>query len=164
MTARALFALALLAACVPEHEQLFDYPADAGTAEQALTGNVGADANPLTFWWYAGNPAELRPALECALERIRDATCLPVDVSLDSTRIALKTPMGPRTNCRVLMHEIAEHVLRRRNDHGGELPYVMTQQMLDSICAVQDCPCMRPESEPNPVESTQAPCLDPFEK
>lgn len=157
------------------------------TVSQPMIGVVGADPNPLTFWWYAGDGSQLRPALECALQRIRAATCLPVDVSLDahhwvrmktaaqmggregwttgqpdSTRIALKTPMGPQTNCRVLTHEIAEHTLRRRSDHAGEEPFILTEQLLESICSVQDCLCLNPETEENPVESTQAPCIDPF--
>lgn len=174
----ALFTTLLFACGVsdPRFEDL-----DAATVEQAYTGAVGTD-EPLTFWWYAGNPAELRPAIECALERIRTATCLPVDVSMDaahwvrqktdmgglvgqttgtwaSTRIALKTPMGPQTNCRVLVHEIAQHVLRRRNDHVGANLH-MDQALLDSVCSVQDCGCMNPESDDNPVESTALVCED----
>lgn len=151
----------------------------------AFTGHVGEDPNPLTFWWYAGNPSELRPALECALERIRAATCLPVDVSFDaahwvrqrppeqmggrldwvtgstwdSTRIALKTPMGPQTNCRWLVHAIGQHVLRRRNDHAGANLH-LDQALIDSICEVQDCGCSVPETDENPVESTQGECIE----
>lgn len=159
--------------------------------EQPIVGTVGADPNPLTFWWYAGNAAELRPALECALERIRAATCLPVDVSLDahhwvrqkapaamqgllgwttgtwnSTRIALKTPMGPQTNCRVLVHEIAQHVLQRRNNDGHVPPmFQLSAQLIENICAVQasrgiPCGCSNPESDDNPVESTQGECIE----
>src|SRR5688572_13535119 len=61
-----------------------DLPEPTGEANQELIGAVGSNPNPLTFWWYAGNGAELRPALECALTRIRNATCLPVDVSMDA--------------------------------------------------------------------------------
>lgn len=157
-----------------------------------MTGTVGSDPNPLTFWWYAGNAAELRPALECAIDRIRTATCLPVDVSLDahhwvrqkptedmggrlgwttgsswdSTRIALKTPMGPQTNCRVLVHEIAQHVLQRRNDAGHVPPsFQISEQLITNICAVQaslgyPCGCSNPETEDNPVESTQGECIE----
>lgn len=157
-----------------------------------MTGAVGSDPNPLTFWWYAGNAAELRPALECAIDRIRTATCLPVDVSLDahhwvrqkptedmggrlgwttgsswdSTRIALKTPMGPQTNCRVLVHEIAQHVLQRRNDAGHVQPsFQLSEQLITNVCAVQaslgyPCGCSNPETDNDPVESTQGECIE----
>lgn len=154
-----------------------------GELRQSFTGDVGADPNPLTFWWYAADPAEVRPAIECALERIRAATCLPVDISLDaahwvrqrtaesmggrlgwttgsswdSTRIALKTLMGPQTNCRVLVHEIAQHVLRQANDHAGAT-YRLDQPLIDSICEVQDCGCSVPETDDNPVDSTEGTC------
>jgi hypothetical protein len=176
-----LIAAMLVACAAPGPDPL-------GTAEQPMMGAPGASPNPLTFWWWAGDGAQLRPALECALQRIRAATCLPVDVSLDahhwvrqkppeamggrldwttgaswdSTRIALKAPMGPQSNCRVLTHAIAEHVLRRRNDHAGEEPFTLTAQLLESICTVRDCPCFVPETDANPVVSTQAACLDPF--
>jgi hypothetical protein len=163
-----------------------------GSLEQPMLGVVGSNPNPLTFWWYAGNGAELRPALECALERIRAATCLPVDVSLDahhwvrqkppedmggrigwttgsswgSVRIALKTPMGPQTNCRVLVHEIAQHLLQRRNDAGHVPPsFQISEQLITNICAVQaslgfPCGCSVPETDNDPVESTQGVCVD----
>lgn len=179
---RALAALLLAVGCAAGD------PAPIGATVQEYTGTVGLNPNPLTFWWHAGDPAQLRPALECALQRIRAATCLPVDVSFDahhwvrqkppeamggrigwttgnswlSTRIALKAPMGPQSNCRVLTHEIAEHVLRSRNDHAGEEPFILTAQLLESICSVRDCRCFVPETEANPILSTQAPCLDPF--
>lgn len=164
-------------------------PGPLGTSEQPLIGATGTNPNPLTFWWYAGDPAQLRPALECALERIRAATCLPVDVSLDAhhwvrqkppeamggrlgwttgeswdeTRIALKDPMGPQTNCRVLTHEIAQHVLQRRNNDGHVAPiYQLSAPLLERVCAIWPCGCMVPETEYNPVVSTQAACLDPF--
>jgi hypothetical protein len=174
-------ALMLCAACA------LNDPQPISTAEQAFVGSTRGDPNALTFWWWAGDGAQLRPALECAIERIRNATCLPVDVSFDahhwvrqkppesmggrlgwttgswgSTRIALKAPMGPQTNCRVLTHEIAEHVLRRRNDHAGDEQFVLTAQLLEAVCSVQDCRCFVPETQANPVASTQAACLDPF--
>lgn len=177
---RALLLLALASCALNEPEEL-------GSTAAELTGSVGASQNPLTFWWYAGNGAELRPALECALERIRAATCLPVDVSFDAhhwvrqkppelmggrlgwttgatwdeTRIALKTPMGPQTNCRVLVHEIAQHVLQRRNDDGHVPPaFQLSAPLLENICALWPCGCMVPESEDNPVESTQGACIE----
>src|ERR1044071_7040160 len=53
----------------------------------ALLGAAAPSPNPLTFWWYATAPERqdaARVTLECALGRIRAATCLPVDVSLDA--------------------------------------------------------------------------------
>lgn len=179
---RLLLAL-FLVACAPRESTPL------GTAKQRLVGDPGMSPNPLTFWWREGDGAQLRPALECALERIRAATCLPVDVSIDahhwvrqkpaadmggrlgwvtgeswdSTRIALKSPMGPLSNCRVLVHEIAQHVLQRRNDDGHVPPqFRLSRQLIENICAIHQCGCMVPESEDNPNESTQAPCLDPF--
>lgn len=179
---RLLLALFLVSCAARESTPL-------GTAGQRLVGEPGLSPNPLTFWWHAGDGAQLRPALECALERIRAATCLSVDVSIDAhhwvrhktpeemggrlgwttgdswdaTRIALKTPMGPQTSCRVLVHEIAQHVLQRRNDAGHVPPqFRLSQQLIENICAIHPCECMVPEAEDNPVDSTQAPCLDPF--
>ncbi len=110
-------------------------------AALALGAVVNPNTNPLTFWWYAGDPTVLRPALECALNRIRTATCLPLDVSLDAqhwirqktdaemggragwttgpwanTRIALKDSLQDYHWCPILTHEIV-HVLRRSNAH-----------------------------------------------
>jgi len=179
---RLLLAIAMLLwACAS------DIPDPIGSRDQALMGAVGTNANPLTFWWWAGEGAELSPALECALQRIRSATCLPLDVSFnahhwvrqkspeamagrngwttgadwDSTRIALKAPMGPQTNCRVLVHEIAQHVLRRRNDHAGAT-YRLDADLLEAICARWDCGCFVPETDDDPLASTQAACIDPF--
>lgn len=150
-------------------------------ATLAFTGERGADPNPLTFWWHAGDPQELRPALECALTRIRNATCLPVDVSFDAahwvrqkpaekmggrlgwttgsswatTNIALKTVMGPNTNCRVLTHEIAQHVLRRRNDDGHVEPkFQLSAELLADICSKHVCGCFNPETQDNPLPSS----------
>lgn len=119
-----------------------DADIDIGQVEQAYIGDVGANPNPLTFWWYAGDPTILRPAIECALERIRLATCLPIDVSLDSahwvrqrppedmtgsghtsgawssTRISLSTSLTTSQQCPVLVHEML-HTLRRSNSHPG---------------------------------------------
>jgi hypothetical protein len=161
-------------------------PLPLGSATAPLLGATAENPNPLTFWWWAGNGAELRPALECALERIRAATCLPVDVSFDAhhwvrqkppelmngrlgstngtfdeSRISLKAPMGPQTNCRVLVHEIAQHVLQRRNDDGHVAPaFQLSAPLLENICAIWPCGCMVPETEDNPVESTQGVCIE----
>lgn len=177
---RILILCSLLAAC-ELHE-----PIELDDTEQALLGDTAANPNTLTFWWWAGNGPELRPALECALERIRAATCLPVDVSFDAhhwvrqkppelmggrlgwttgtfdeSRIALKTPMGPQTNCRVLVHEIAQHVLQRRNDDGHvSPPFQLSAPLLENICSIWPCGCMVPETEDNPVESTQGVCIE----
>jgi hypothetical protein len=139
----------------------------------AFIGSVQSNPNPLTFWWYAGDPAILRPAIECALERIRAATCLPVDVSIDahhwvrqkalsgmvgqttgtswySTRIAiLDTVDDEDYACNIVTHEIAQHVLRRQNDHAGGYSnankYRLYEQVVTDICAVQSCACFNPE-------------------
>jgi hypothetical protein len=110
-------------------------------------GYTGTNPNPLTFWWWAGDGTVLRPALECALARIRVATCLPVDVSFDAyhwvrqkapeamgyqsgfanpgaypywseARVYLNNTLPPEATCPVLIHELF-HVLRRTNNHGG---------------------------------------------
>ncbi len=95
----------------------------------------------LTFWWHAGNPALLVPGLECAVRRIREATCLPLDVSLDANHwlrhkteaemggragwttgpwatasIAVKDTLQDYHQCPIITHEIV-HVLRRSNGH-----------------------------------------------
>lgn len=172
-------ACAALAGCYP-----YD---DLGTSEQPLVGAPGLSPNPLTFWWHAGDAQQLRPALECALTRIRNATCLPVDVSFDAhhwvrqkpaaemggrlgwttgssydeTRIALKTVMGPNTNCRVLTHEIAQHVLQRRNDDGHVSPLPqLSAELIERICVTQEargnpCGCFNPESEDNPIPAAE---------
>jgi dihydroxyacid dehydratase/phosphogluconate dehydratase len=119
---------------------------------------------------------ELQLATECALDRISAATCLPVDVSLspahwvrqkspeemngrigwttgnwDNTQIALKTSMSDETNCNVLIHEIGQHVLRRRNDDGHVGPaFGLTVALVEDICVVQEslgnqCNCFNPE-------------------
>jgi hypothetical protein len=142
----------------------------------AFIGDQG-NPNPLTFWWWKGNPQELRPALECALTRVRNATCLDVDVSFDAhhlvsqkagadmppgqvghtggsswydTRIDLQAQMGPNSNCRTLVHEIAQHVLRRSNSHVGA-PWRIDADLLTAICSVQDCKCFNPETTDNPI-------------
>ncbi len=88
-----------------------------------------------------GDPTVLRPAIECALTRVRSATCLPVDVSLDAlhlvrtktpeqignragwtvgpwdmARISLRSDLQSYHWCPILTHEII-HVLRRSNAH-----------------------------------------------
>lgn len=149
-----------------------------GELEQPMLGNIGTNPNPLTFWWWAGDGQQLRPALECALTRIRNATCLPIDVSIDahhwvrqkpaelmagrlgwttgaswsSTRIALQTEMGANTNCRVLTHEIAQHTLRNLNDAGHVAPmFQLSADLLEDICSKHDCGCFNPETEDSPL-------------
>lgn len=148
-----------------------------GTLTNAFTGNTGFNPNPLTFWWYAGDPTVLRPMLECALGRVRGATCLPVDVSMDAwhwvrqksaaampgyagktngtwdeTRISiLDTITNPGYGCNVLTHEIAQHVLRRSDTHAAGYAesnkYKITEQVVTDICARLDCGCFNPEEE-----------------
>lgn len=163
-----------LAGCYP-------YEPEAATRAQALVGTGGLNPNPLTFWWHAGDAQQLRPALECAITRIRNATCLPIDVSIDAhhwvrqkpaaemggrvgwttgtwdeARIALQTVMGPNTNCRVLTHEIAQHVLQRRNDDGHVAPLLrLSAELLERICTVHPCGCFNPESEDNPIAASE---------
>lgn len=110
----------------------------------AFTGNTGANPNELTWWWYAGDPTVLRPAIECALSRIRAATCLPVDVSLDAhqwvrqttpadlpsgsaaftsgpwsaTRTKVSIAVTAAQMCPVLIHEMV-HALRHDWGHSG---------------------------------------------
>lgn len=138
----------------------------------AFTGATGTNPNPLTFWWYAGDPAVLRPAIECALQRVRAATCLPVDVSFDAahwvrqrppedmsgrmgwttgtwaeTRVKLVDWADSQMACRLLVHEIS-HILRRSNQHvgeGGEGSTKLLEPNLVAICAVQNCQCFNPE-------------------
>ena len=136
-----------------------------------MTGDVGTNPNPLTFWWYAADPAVVRPVIECALERIRAATCLKVDVSFDawhwvrqkalggglaaqttgdswdSTRIALLTGIDGNYACNVLVHEVAQHVLRRSNTHvqPSGATAGLHEDLVTAICEVQDCPCFNPE-------------------
>jgi hypothetical protein len=111
--------------------------------QQALMGNIGANPNPLTFWWWDTDPTLLRPAIECALDRIRATTCMPADVSFDaahwvrhrspedmmgysgrttgswdSVRISLSTSLTSGQQCQVLLHEMV-HTLRRNNNHPG---------------------------------------------
>lgn len=134
-------------------------------------GGVGEDDNPLTFWWWDRDPAVLVPAMECALGAIRAATCLPADISFDahhwirmraaedmggrtglttgtwaSTRVAVLDTANTAHACRILKHEIAEHVLRRRNDHAvSSSNSKLTEALLTQVCAVQDCHCFNPE-------------------
>jgi hypothetical protein len=139
--------------------------------DQALTGVVGLNPNPLTFWWYGAENVRSLPTLECALGRIRAATCLPVDVSLDahhwfrfvepeaiagyagytsgtwaSTRIRVTTASDAAYACDVLVHEIGQHVLRRRNDHvGPATTRTLTESLVTDICSRHDCECFQPE-------------------
>lgn len=111
-----------------------------------LAASASAD-QPLTFWRY-GMPDQMRlqSALDCALARWRDATCLQMDVSYyaahwvrwaypadipagstavtsgaswSSMRIRLLFSFDDDTACQVLTHEIA-HILRRNNGHSDE--------------------------------------------
>jgi hypothetical protein len=136
-------------------------------------GAPGTNPNPLTFWWYSGDGTVLRPALECALERIRAASCLPVDVSFDAahwvsqrppetmggrmgwttgtswyaTRIKIVSTADADLTCRLLIHELS-HVLRRSNAHVGETGDGSTKLLepnLAAICTVQPCGCFNPE-------------------
>lgn len=145
-----------------------------GALALACFGFIGQDSanpNPLTFWWWDRDPAVLVPALECALERIRAATCLPVDISFDAhhwvrmrdqstmpgltgrttgswsgTRVAVLDTADAAQACRILVHEIGEHVLRQRNDHAVSASNsVLTPALVAAICAVQACACINPE-------------------
>jgi hypothetical protein len=138
-----------------------------------LTVAVPAAADqPLTFWMYGGGDRDkLTRALNCALARIIAATCMPVDVSYyaghwlrwyprgdmggrygwvtgaswDDTRIRIADDQDEAQDCDTLTHEIAQHVLRRRNDHLLPL-YGLHAAVLNSVCAVQGkCTCFTPE-------------------
>lgn len=139
---------------------------------------TGGSPNALSFWTYAGNDAILMPALEAALWRIRNATCLPVDVSLDAHFWVRQWPAEdmpegwtgwtvggggpPWTNSRIrvidtadvdhaeriIVHEIAEHILRRSNSHAtaaGQGSSTLTEALVTSICEVRVCGCFNPE-------------------
>ncbi len=161
------FAALLLASCV-SNPDLFP-PEDAGAdvvhhddsslEVEKFIGDVGGD-EPLTFWWYAGDPAWLQPIIECALPRIRAATCLPLDVSFDaahwirqdtpanmgqyggltsgtwtSARIKLRNTLSEDARCPVLIHEIF-HVLRRSDGHStedGSLSYTVTHIVAEPV-------------------------------
>ncbi len=181
---RALLAAVLLLGCsfTPDTEAVSgDDPLDlhcpggdvTGELEQQLVGVDSANPNPLTFWWYAGDEV-LGPAIECALQRVRAAACLPVDISMDAhhwirqrpvdqmggrmgwttgawdgTRIKLLEGMEAEENlnCRILVHELG-HILRRSNGHvgpGGEGSTKFLEPNLAAICAVQNCGCFNPE-------------------
>lgn len=125
-----------------------------------LIGDVEADPNPLTFWWYATGPdyqPRVRAALECALGRWRAAAGLDLDVSFNahhwvrfapldgasgttggswsSARIKLDTDMSERLDCPVLVHEIC-HLLRQDNGHVGEA--CMKPTYIDSHITAED--------------------------
>lgn len=114
------------------------------SAEQEIVGDVGADPNPLTFWWYAtgaDHQDRARSSIECALGRWRAATGLPLDISLNahhwirfapitgasgqisgpwsSVRIRIDSELQNQFDCPVLVHEIC-HLLRLSNSHIGE--------------------------------------------
>lgn len=150
------------AACSPQGD---------GGPDAAFIG-TGYNPNPLTFWWYAADPTVIRPALECALGAIREATCLPVDISFDahhwvrqvpqdaipgkagatqgsswdSTRIKVLNTLPADYSCGVLKHEIAQHVLRRSNSHiGADSEKKLTAPLLESVCSLNECECFNPE-------------------
>lgn len=152
--------------------ELTTVEAETGSSNQELLGKPTLNPNSLTFGHWADNPAVIGPALECALSRIRAATCLPVDVSLDAwhwvrqrpqsympgltgrttgqswdelrINVLDTLPTGPA--CRALLHEIAEHALRRKNDHAvSSSNSRLNAVLVESICQVQDCPCQNPE-------------------
>ncbi len=142
-----------------------------GHTSAAYMGTISADPNPLSFWWYAGDPKILRPALECALTRIRQASCLPVNISFDaahwirqdtaaamggrsgwttgtwaSTRIRVLDTYDAAWSCRILVHEIGEHLLRKDNGHTGNPGNTrLVEPLLTAICAENDCGCYIPE-------------------
>jgi hypothetical protein len=138
----------------------------------AFVGVVQGNSNPYTFWWYA-TPAEsipaVREAVECALVRLRAATCLPFDVSFDahhwvrirytadmsvyghtggtwaSTRISIREDSS--SPCNILVHEVGHHLLRRSNYHvEPQAPSAgLHEALLTSICLLHDCGCFNPE-------------------
>jgi hypothetical protein len=140
----------------------------------AFVGTVTGSASPFTFWWYATAAEHIpaaREALECALSRIRAATCLPVDVSFDahhwvrirpvadmavyghtggsswaSTRISIREDAS--VPCNTLVHEIGHHLLRRRNDHvaPAQPSTGLHEALLTEICNRHDCRCFTPET------------------
>lgn len=110
-----------------------------------LTGAAPVPPQPLTFWRYGDNLERhtVQDALDCALERWRQAACLPLDVSYDAVhrvRLADAEELGtlaghtggtwdaarirvlrgiPKDDqCEVLTHELS-HLLRRSNTHPG---------------------------------------------
>lgn len=140
-----------------------------------FVGDIGTNPNRLTFWYYAADPTVVQPALECALKRVRAATCLPVDISYDAhvwvrqranddpvtcggisnwfgctsqgySRIWLReTLINP---CNTLVHEIGQHVLRRSYSHAGSSAGYLHEAVLQEICAEQPCVCFHPEALP----------------
>ncbi len=121
-----------------------------GHTSAAYMGTISADPNPLSFWWYAGDPKILRPALECALTRIRQASCLPVNIRTTgtwaSTRIRVLDTYDAAWSCRILVHEIGEHLLRKDNGHTGNPGNTrLVEPLLTAICAENDCGCYIPE-------------------
>lgn len=157
---RWVFAVCLSLACGHDDWE------DIRGLESTLLGTPGSDPNPLTFWWYATAPEHqwgLRADLECALERWRQATCLPLDVSFDahhwarimkleglsgqvvgtwdSARIRIDSDLAQPAWCQMLTHEIG-HVLRRSNGHSaidGSMSYGITHVFTEPIShIVQD--------------------------
>lgn len=133
---------------------------------------LASELNTITFGHYDDDPNVIVPALECALDRIRQATCLPVETSDDGQHWVRQQPksymqkLSGRTTgrswdnltisildtlpvpntCRMLVHEIGEHVLRRSNDHAvSSSNSKLNAVLIESICQVQDCPCQNPE-------------------
>jgi len=167
-------------ACTPEDDAPIDAPgapqfetdespADA-TRDDLAQLESGLSAQPLTFWMYAGGDRDkLTRALNCALDRVRWATCLPLDVSYyaahwvrwypaslmggrygwltgewNAGRIRLLDDQDEEQDCDTLTHEIAQHLLRRSNGHVGAV-YGLHEELLTAVCAVQPCTCLVPE-------------------
>jgi hypothetical protein len=152
----------LLSACSSEAGELFPALPDAGSVtassdEDGLTCDVH-DETPSDFaveksnapgtlhWWrYAGDPADLQAAMDCALNRWIAATGLGIDISYvpnhwvrhDTTanmngksgyawtsdgwatsRIKLDVALDADHDCQVLVHELG-HVLRKSGGHPG---------------------------------------------
>jgi hypothetical protein len=131
-------------------EVYIDYtPSDAGTdASQDLGTTAQPLVYPLGFGRYAGSSAgrtkgELWGHIECAVNRIVDATCLPIYIDSrgpnyvrwndndelngstgraltpwSASRIHVNESLEEERVCTILVHEII-HVLRRSTGHGG---------------------------------------------
>jgi len=109
---------------------------------------IASAPQSLTFFRYAGDAHELQDALDCAIARWRQATCLPIDISYAAAHLVRLKPadqmngkaantggaswnaaritiadtfaQSPEWMCSLLMHEM-RHVLARDNGHPGQL-------------------------------------------
>lgn len=154
MTTRIAILL-LLAACSPlssdgPEKPTFAEPVYGPSALAGEDSEVSGDVEkstgqPLTWWRYTGDRLELQDALDCALARLRAATCLDLDVSYsaahwvrqdsqagmptpshlgytwgswNAARTKLRDDLSAPTACDVMVHE-ASHILRRSNGHVG---------------------------------------------